>query len=234
MKLLLGITILFFSQITMASTGYHIKINDSGYDLKIEMSFSSYQSLMEIRKAFTRSAVISSLSPNVLSVTNTGSPANYESLMVVKSFGIKSNLLSKCSESFTDTSWERSCTLQTDKLDGGKYMVEKRDHAVCTKLDLQNASCVFSIKGKTKPVKVLGIELVNARVFAVKAKFQALNNFFKQYYYILDHNISTAMAREKFEHSRIKIELDNFEEEASGVLKKEQSYVRHYVQKELH
>lgn len=230
----LAFFLFIISQVSFANTGYNIKIIDNSYDLKIEMAFTQYQSLMEIRKAFTRSDVISNLSPNVKSVTNTGPLDNYESLMVVKSFGIKSKLLSKCSESFTDTSWERSCTLQTEQLDGGKYMVEKSDHALCTKQDSQNSTCVFTIKGKTKPVKLLGIQLVSARVFAVKAKFQALNNFFKQYFYIVDHNLSTATALEKFEHSAIKKELDSFEEEASGILKNEQSYVRHYVQKELH
>lgn len=233
MKNLIAFIIVLFSAKLQAATGYDIAINESGYDLKMEMNFSGHQSLESIRQAIIKSDVISKLSPNVKSVTNTGNENHYNSLMVVKSFGIKSELLSKCDETFLENSWSRSCSLQTDQLDSGKFMQWKTDQVVCSKIDEVKTVCKFEIKGKTKPVKILGIQLVSERIFAVKAKYQAMNNFFKIFYYISDHNISTKLALEKFEHSQIKMELDHFESEASSKLKNESSYVRSYQMKDL-
>jgi hypothetical protein len=82
-----------------AQTGYDIVINSSGYDLKINMDFKEGQSIQEVRFALKNGEILSQLSPNVVSVTNTPVEDNkYKSLMVVKSFFIKSNLLSMCEE----------------------------------------------------------------------------------------------------------------------------------------
>lgn len=212
-----------------ASSGYDITINNDGYDLKIQLDFTNYQSLSNVRAALVKSAIISQLSPNVKSVTTKGSPEKYESLMVVKSFGIKSELLSKCREELSETSWSRSCVLQTDKLDGGKHMVWKTDEVTCSKKTEQNVQCAFSIKGKTKPLIILGIPLLNERVFSVKVKLEALNNFFKIFYFITDHNTSIRMALDNFSQSKIKSELEAFEKEGSQKLKKENSYRRSYT-----
>ena len=223
----------FFSFSTFAKSGYDILINEDGYDLKIKLEFNNFQSLNNIRKALTSSAVISRLSPNIKSITNIGNPDNYESLMVVKSFGIKSELLSKCSETYNKNKWSRSCVLQTEMLDSGKFMVSKSDQVSCTKIDQQKTSCLFSIKGKTKPLSLLGIQILNERSFAVKAKVQALNNFFKLFYFINDYNISTQLALKKFDQSIIKNEIEDFDHDGTLIFKKELSYNRSFLLPEV-
>jgi hypothetical protein len=178
------------------------------------------------------SVVISQLSPNIQSVTNSGKLEDYQSLMVVKSFGIKSELLSKCKEVFTqnknESQWSRSCTLQTELLDSGKYMAWKTDQVICTKKSVENVNCQFAIKGKTKPLAFLGFQILNEKSFAVKAKLQALNNFFKIYYFVMDHNISTKLAAARFDKSPIKLELENFDSEATQKFKTESVYKRSF------
>ena len=223
---------LLFTQNLWAQTGYDILIDENGYDLKIELDFNNYQTLENIRQALVNSVVISQLSPNIQSVTNSGKLEDYQSLMVVKSFGIKSELLSKCKEAFTqnknEAQWSRSCVLQTELLDSGKYMAWKTDQVICTKKSAENVNCQFSIKGKTKPLAFLGFQILNEKSFAVKAKLQALNNFFKIYYFVMDHNISTKLAAARFDKSAIKLELETFDNEATQKFKTESVYKRSY------
>ena len=229
MKTILLIILIMLSSGSCWATGYDILINENGYDLKIELEFKNYQTLTNIREALVKSEIISQLSPNVKSVTIKGSPENYESLMLVKSFGMKSDLLSKCKEETSETRWHRACTLQTDQYDGGKHMIWKTDDVVCTKKSEEYTDCLFSIKGKTKPLVILGIELLNDRVFAVKVKLEALSNFFKLFYFITDYNASIKLALEKFDNSIIKKDLAVFEKEGSAKLKKENSYRRTFT-----
>lgn len=232
-KLLIGIFSFSFISISLsleASTGYDIKIDNTGYDLKIELNFSDYQTLSQIRNALVQSKIISGLSPNVKSVTYSGTKDVYQALMVVKSFGIKSELLSKCQESQTALEWKRDCVLQTELLDGGKYMVSKSDSVVCrkNKTSEQNTTCQFRILGKTKNLSLLGIQILNERSFAVKAKVQALNNFFKIYYFIQDNNISLDRALMKFDQSNVMADIAAFDSIATKELKTKESYVRSF------
>ncbi|MGZ3806642.1 MAG: hypothetical protein ACXVCE_01050, partial [Bacteriovorax sp.] len=217
-------------QRSCAQTSYDMKISEAGYIMNISMDFKNNRSLLSVRDALKNPDVLPRLSPNVTSITN--SPmrdGHYQSLMGVKSFGISSVLSSSCNESLSENEWKRSCGLETDKFDGGKYMEWKKDEVICIKDDGEKISCHFKIEGKARPVNFLGIQLVNDRVFSVKAKYQALNNFFKLYYFIEDHNISTRQALLKFDRSRIKTELDQMVEEGSRALKSELTYSRRYV-----
>lgn len=226
-KLLIGLCSLLTFPL-FASTGYDIKIDNSGYDLNIELNFSEYQTLSQIRNALVQSEIISGLSPNVKSVTYSGTRDNYQALMVVKSFGIKSELLSKCQESFSVDEWKRDCVLQTELLDGGKFMLSKSDSVVCKKINEQSAICQFKITGITKSLSLLGIQILNERSFAVKAKVQALNNFFKIYYFIKENNISLNRALSKFDQSSVKADISAFDSEATKDLKTRESYVRNF------
>ncbi|MDD4976116.1 MAG: hypothetical protein PHY93_17300 [Bacteriovorax sp.] len=235
-KIIIIVLGMLFTQNLWASTGYDILIDQNGYDLKIELDFNNYQSLENVRHALVSSVVISQLSPNVQSVTNSGKLDDYQSLMVVKSFGIKSELLSKCKETYKENKdknhnvkeWSRSCVLQTELLDSGKYMAWKTDQVICTKKSEQNVNCLFVIKGKTKPLIFLGFKILNEKSFAVKTKLQALNNFFKIYYFVSDHNISTKLANARFDKSKIKQELESFDSDATQKFKTESVYKRSF------
>ncbi len=218
-----------FPLMSFAQTGYDIVINDSGYNLKITMDFKEGQTLQDVRSALKNGVILSQLSPNVVSVTNTPVEDNkYKSLMVVKSFFIKSNLLSMCEDSEKENTWKRSCSLQTHQMDGGKYMEWKADDVECTKI-LNGVHCDFLIKGLARPLKIFGVQIVNARVFSAKAKSQALNNFFKQYYFIKNHNLTAKIALAQFDQSKVKTEIEEFESTATQKLKKGTEYKRHYT-----
>ncbi|MFA6238173.1 MAG: hypothetical protein WC635_12645 [Bacteriovorax sp.] len=222
-KIFVTISTLIFSSTLWAATGYDIRIDDKGYDLRIEFEFKGFQTLHAVRNALIKPEVIKNLSPKIKSLTMSGSPTDYQSLMVVKSLGVKTQLLSKCKETIGEKEWTRSCKLQTDLLDGGKYMEWKTDQVKCIKSD-QSVACSLVILGKTRPIKILGVQILNDRSFAVKAKVEALKNFFKLYYFILDYNISTRLASADFDKSPVKSEIENFDKEATQKLKDEKTY----------
>jgi hypothetical protein len=113
-------------------------------------------------------------------------------------------------------------------MDGGKYMEWKADDVECMKI-ANGVHCNFLIKGLPKPLKIFGLEIVSARVFSAKAKFQALNNFFKQYYFIKNHSMTAKLALEHFKQSKIKTEIEEFESAATQELKKGSEYKRHFT-----
>ena len=113
----LVVLFIFFPFSLLASTGYEITINEKGYDLKIEWSLEGSYSLQQVRHAIMKSEIQSALSPNIKSITNVGPSTGYTSEMVVKSMGIKSELVSKCHEKLELLKWTRDCSLQTDQED---------------------------------------------------------------------------------------------------------------------
>lgn len=233
-KTLLPVFIFLFCQsfVSMAAISYSIKINDEGYDLNINFSLKPHHTLQSVRYALTNEKVITSLSSKIQLVTKTPPDAQiYDTLMEVKSFGITSRLLSKCQEHFNQSDknalWSRSCILDTKKEDGGKYMENKTDSVECSKVNNTSPlKCHFSIKGKAKTFSFLGIALLDHKNFSVKAKKEALQNFFKLYLFIQSNTLSFKLINDEFENSPLKIELDNFEINAEKILKTENTYSR--------
>lgn len=210
-----------------AETGYSIQIGEPGYDLQMQMDF--HQNLNRVKQVLRNGAVLARLSPNVKSVVNTPENAlKYDSLMVVKSFGIKSELLSKCQEALTKDEWTRACELQVDQKDGGEYMLWKKDKVVCRSKDPSSTHCEFVIQGKAKDLKILGVKLMSGERFSVKAKYQALSNFFKLFYFIEKDSLSTPQALADFEKSKVKVDMDAFQDEALSILKDQTSYSRQF------
>lgn len=232
-KIISGTLFLYFFlsfNLQASTAGYNITIDEKGYLLNIEMIFDQGVNLLNVREALKNGKVLSLLSPNVVSVTNTKiNEDEYKSLMVVKSFGISSNLLSMCDEKLNENKWSRSCVLQTNDYDGGKYMEWKSDEVECLKKNPNVIDCHFTIKGKAKPVKIFGLQILSAKLFSVKAKLQAMNNFFKLYYYIKNYNLSPKMALSLFSKSKFKDELNQFEKKATDELKTQPQFKRSFV-----
>jgi hypothetical protein len=237
-KLILFFILLLLSISANANISYDLVINKSGYVLKMDMVFKKEIPIQKVVSALKNGELLSVLSPNVVSVLNTPLPeGKYHSLMHVKSFGIHSNLLSMCEDKFNDTakaqSWMRSCSLQTREMDGGKYMEWKGDEVNCSVTNTAGVICHFEIKGLPKPLKVFGFQIISPEIFSVKAKVQAMSNFFKLYFYIQDYSLSTKLALEKFEVSSLKKELDRFEEEAKKEIKSSGVYHHRYFMKDI-
>lgn len=214
-----------------ASLTYDIAISKGGYNLLMEMNFKKGISLSHVRSALKNGELLSRLSPNIVSVKNTAfADEKYKSLMVVKSFGIYSRLMSMCLDKNTPQSWQRSCSLQTQELDGGKYMAWKGDEVEC--VEKETVTCRFNIRGQAKPLKFLGMQIVSAELFSVKAKLQALGNFFKLYTFIQDYGLSSSASLEKYNRSALKTELDLFEEEGTRAVKSKGTYVHQFTYKD--
>ncbi len=217
-KLLLTFFILM-STSSYASLNYDVKVDSRGYLLKIDMVFSRGIELKRVRGALKNGELLSKMSPNVVSVTNSELPdGKYKSLMLVRSFGIYSRLLSQCVDRNDTDSWSRSCSLQTRELDGGKYMMWKGDEVTCNEKD-RIVTCHFEIKGQARPLKILGLQIVSAELFSVKAKVQALANFFKLYTFIEGQSLSVKVAMADFTKSALKTELDLLEKEGTATVK---------------
>lgn len=225
MKTYLILLLLLFSTSLYATVSYDISIDKSGYNLTMDMSFNKGQRLQAIKWALKNGELLSKLSPNIVSVTTMpiDDTNKYHSLMLVKSFGIYSKLLSQCEEKTNETAWSRTCSLQTREQDGGKYMQWKGDEVECSEGALE-VDCHFVIRGQAKPVRILGIQIVSAELFSVKAKLQAVANFFKLFVYMNDFNLSPKLTLEKFDHSPLKAELDLFEKEATKAIKSKGQY----------
>ena len=219
------ILLLSFVSAAPAETGYAIQINEKGYELRMKMHFN--QDLGLVRRAFKSGAVLSQLSPHVKSVINTPEDGNsYESVMTVKSYGLKSELVSKCTETFTPDTWTRHCVLQTEQKDSGKFMKWKKDQVICRTTALQATQCEFAIDGQAKDIALGTWVLFSAQRFSVPTKLQAMNNFFHLYFYISDGAISAERASLLFANSAIKNDLDVFAKEAAESLKKNPTYLR--------
>lgn len=225
MKALL-ILLFFISPTVQANLHYKIVINEQGYALNISMSFQNKGSLPKIRSAFTNPLILTSLAPNVVSIDLFPiSETGYESVMKVSSFGISSYLPSKCTETWTDDAWKRFCVLETDKMDGGKYMEWKNDQVICQENE-NTVNCNFTIMGKAKPLSLIGIEILEHKQFTVKAKAQAMHNFFKQYMFLKDYGLSLKRTLTNYESSLLKQDVDAVEETAKSRLKESGSFVQ--------
>lgn len=234
MKGLIVLLVIFISANARANLSYDLGINKQGYILKMDMFFKKDIQLQSVVAALKNGDLLSLLSPNVVSVLNTPiGEGKYHSLMHVKSFGIHSNLLSMCEDKFTDISWTRSCSLQTREMDGGRYMEWKGDEVTCTKQASDaEVVCHFEIKGLPRPLKILGFQIISPEVFSVKAKLQAMSNFFKLYYYVKNYNLSAKLALKVFEDSSLKKELSRFETEAMKEVKASGEYHHKYFMKD--
>lgn len=208
----------------IAGFKYQISIDDNGYDLAIRMEFKNKTSLQKIRNAFTIPEVLTELSPNIDKIDKKViSESRYESIMKVSSFGISTVLPSMCEETWNESTWEKKCTLETDKADGGKYMEWKTDQVICKESE-NIIVCNFKIKGKTKPLIVLGVELLDHRQFSVKAKQQAMHNFAKQFIYINDYSLSLKRTLQLYEQTLTYSAIEEFAQKAKDSLKNSPSY----------
>jgi hypothetical protein len=110
-------------------------------------------------------------------------------------------------------------------------MAWKGDEVTCEQKE--NVICRFVIRGKALPIKILGIQIVSAELFSVKAKLQALSNFFKLYIFIEDHNLSAKGALERFNRSHLKPELDLFLKEGTEGVKRTGNFEHHFSLKDV-
>jgi len=226
MKKFLFSIICLMSANSWASLHYDVTINSNGYILNMDMTFQKGVELSRVRGALKNGELLSRMSPNVVSVTNTDIPdGKYKSLMVVRSFGIYSRLLSQCLDRNEEKTWSRSCSLQTRELDGGKYMIWKGDEVTCLEKD-QVVSCHFVIKGQARPVRILGVQIVSAELFSLKAKVQALANFFKLYTFIEEQSLSVKSTLAHFNNSVLKTELEQMEKDGTKAVKSSGQFTR--------
>jgi hypothetical protein len=202
--------ILIQPSLSYALAAFDIKISDQGYRLEMDFGYKNI-SLSEIKNSYKNGVVLSHLSPNIKSIELINKKnEDYDLLMTVKSFGLTSKLLTHCQEKQDEESWQRSCLLDTNLYDGGDFMIEKADMVVCKKGFNQEVDCKFAITGKAKAIELLGFTIVSSKKFTVKAKMQAMNNFFKYYYFIKENSLSFERAENNFNNSLAKVAIEKF------------------------
>lgn len=212
-----------------AKTGYEIRIDDNGYELKIKMDFSESKRLNSVVQALQNPVLIAKMSNNIESVSlQATDPGFYTSSLHIKSYGMSSELVSKCQEARTEQQWSRSCVLQTQLADGGKYMEWKKDFVRCQQTANRRVSCEFLIEGKMKDISFFRWSLMKAKTLTVKAKYESLISFFKMFYFIENGSFSVRQSKREFENSDLKKSIDDFSENAIQALKKESSYSQNY------
>jgi hypothetical protein len=223
-KSLVCASILFLSFCAAAETGpafsYDVGVTDSGYQLRLEMSFSSDVTLEQVTHAFKSGFILSQVNPQVLSVENkpTG-PGRYRQVMPIKTFGFRSELQADCEEiSELERSWTRTCRLDTG-IGGGRYMVWKTDTLRCSK-DQGRVHCLAEIQGLAKPMQVLGIELISAKAFMVRAKYRAILNFAMTWFFLENGSLSISDSNRRFVEGPMQSALEKFQEEGVAAVKK--------------
>jgi hypothetical protein len=227
-KFCFGLLWLFAGGTALARTGYALKIDDQGYRLQIEMQFLPGQTLQEVSQGLRSGPLLARLSSSVRAVNNIPAEGlRYDSFMEVRSWGVTSYLLSHCEESEKAFEWSRRCVLDTHQKDGGSYMETKTDEVTCRVADAL-VQCHFEILGKAKPLKLFSLTILDPKRFAVKAKYEALTNFFKLYHFIEDGGFSVKTALKDFENSPEKADFEIFQNEANSVLEKESNYGRSF------
>lgn len=156
---------------------FDLTVNPEKYDLNIRLTYGSQVTLNDVIRRFKNTTFLANLSDSIESVIrDPTTKLQYDLVMNVRSMGIGSKLVSKCNEDIQDNSWSRTCELQTDVADGGKYMNWKKDQIVCANNE-NTLGCVAHIQGQSRPLKIFGWQLMNHQNFSLRAKVPALQNF---------------------------------------------------------
>ena len=212
---------------------YSLKISPAGYEMKIEIVFSKSVKVEQVKEDLRSGAILAKVNPKVRSLEflnpqTTGKVTVYRALLTLRTWGLKTELLSDCTEEETPTeSWSRLCKLNTRELDGGKYMESKTDETHCkqSRVDSQ-IFCSIQVFGKSKPFRILGFQILTAENFMVRAKHEALENFARIWFHSQAEGALVEASNAEYAKSRLKADLDRLLEEGMAEVKKTENFSR--------
>lgn len=216
--------LLLSSQAWAESFQYNIEVNPEQYKLLITMNFNKTVSMSDAIKAFKNEVLLVGVSDSIKELRYEPTmQSEYKQIMKVRSWGISSQLISKCQEHFALNSWMKSCELKMDEGDAGKYMIWKKDQIRCQQ-SAEGLQCLADIQGKSKDIKILGLRLASAQVFSLKAKIPALYNF-SQIWWAANHfTLNIEQITNAFSKSSLKNQIDQMLETGLKTLKQQDSF----------
>jgi hypothetical protein len=194
--------------VTDPAFAYDLAADDSGYRLRIEMSFSGSVGLARAIHGFRDPALLAEFNPAVDPVSNTPKDGkSYRSTMSFRTFGLRTKMVSECAEEggVLEGFWKRRCRLDTSREEGGRYMDWKSDEVSCVAARAGSPlRCTLEIAGRIKDVLFM-----KSPVLTVKAKHRALLNWGMFWAYAENGSVSTALSNPIFERSPLRAELDS-------------------------
>lgn len=188
-----------------------VKISGAKYDMKVEWTTDGDLSLAMVARAISDPSLLPRLSSKIESIQVTPTrPNEYESVMTLKTWGLRQRLPSDCEQRFeAGVSWQRLCRLRTSDPEGGRFMAEKMETADCRQTP-DNVRCELKITGTFKPLAFWGVELMSAKQLAARAKAEALTNQAQIWFFLSQGGFSPEFSKSIFEKSRLRAQIDEF------------------------
>ncbi len=187
---------------------FDIVADDSGYVMKIAMTFSPGIPLRQVVANFRDPDLVHELhSHSTLEKTHIDS-SRFEKLLTVKTFGFKTRLLSHCVESDSQdpTQWSSRCELDLQKFDAENLMRSKIERVLCTQAtSLAPVRCTLDIRGGIKDYYI-----ISSAKLTVKAKAQALINWGRFWYFTEAGSISPRTSSDLFDQSDLARQIEVF------------------------
>ena len=188
-----------------AGFSYVLQIAPTGYDLRISLQLYSGTSLSEVVADLRNPDLLHELNPKIDPLRISDElDGNYDSTLTFHVLGFAKRMLSHCHETSARESWGRVCDLDTRAFGSGSYMDWKKEEVSCgQKGATAPVHCDVRLRGRIKSVYWL-----RAGTLTVKAKYQALLNWARLWYFMRTQSLSPALALRHYDPSRLRASLD--------------------------
>lgn len=186
---------------------YHLEMNPGGYQLGMDMEFGPAVTLAQVIFNLNDPNLFPRLNATMLpSEISNRHDDTYELIASFKVAGWKAHMLFNCDEQIDSDSYHRRCSLDVPRFNASLFMDSKSDEVTCTQLKGEDrVRCHFDVNGKIKSVLFLKSETLT-----LKAKYQALLNWGKFWYFTQQGSCSVRYSNELFDHSDFKKDIDDF------------------------
>jgi hypothetical protein len=199
--------ILISSYAKAAEFKYHLEMKPEGYRLGMDMDFGPAVTLAQVIFNLNDPGLFPRLNSTMLpSKISNRHDDTYEMITSFKVAGWKAQMLFNCNEQAESDSYHRRCSLDVPRLNASLFMDAKSDEVTCSQIKGQErVHCHFDVAGKIKSVLFLKSETLT-----LKAKYQALLNWGKFWYFTQQGSSSARFSNELFDRSDFKKDIDDF------------------------
>lgn len=207
MKSFIIFLFLFSNAVWAAEFKYHLEMKPEGYRLGMDMDFGPAVTLAQVIFNLNDPSLFPRLNSTMLpSEILNRHDDTYEMVTSFKVAGWKAHMLFNCNEQLETDSYHRRCTLDVPRLNAALFMDSKSDEVACSQTKGEDTvHCHFDVTGKIKSVLFL-----KSQMLTVKAKYQALLNWGKFWYFTQQGSCSTRYSNELFDRSDLKKDIDDF------------------------
>ncbi len=208
--LVFGLTGSAYAHSTGSTFAYDLSMKGSTYNLKMAMIFDAkIVDFRTVTEALNDANLMNLVSKTIVEgwideVQGTSHDARFQWNLRLNNFGLKSHLITKCHAIYNQdmTDWRRRCDLDTKNADGNKSMVWKFDIIHCRD-GKDTIRCDFDIQGQPKDMKLAGFRIVRGAKIAFEGKRQAIENFSKIFFYLVEMSTSVVESIRNYEASNL-------------------------------